>query len=274
MKVCVVTGTRPLRDGVADALARLPDVEQVVTAASGAEAVVAARDGVDVVVVDMALAHGGEAVEAVLEARPRTTVVPLLAPAGFADHDADHDGAPPPTSSRGLATGSGAVGPTGAGPVTVLTAAGATAPVIGGLPRQAVDLSAVVSEYVEETAKNVGRLLDAAEGGQAVLLSEEADALFGKRSGSSVPRRRLGEPDDVAVVPVLLWLPQAVGDRGPDFDGVRVGRPATGALLDAGYDSLADLPDDLDELLVLHGVGPRAVRILQEHRFRSGGGPL
>jgi hypothetical protein len=55
-------------------------------------------------------------------------------------------------------------------------------------------------------------------------------------------------------------------DRGPVFDGVRIGRPATGALIDAGYRTLADLPADLDELLGLHGVGPRAVRLLSDAR--------
>ena len=55
-------------------------------------------------------------------------------------------------------------------------------------------------------------------------------------------------------------------DRGPVFDGISIGRPATGALIDAGYRSLADLPADLDELLRLHGVGPKAVRLLQEAR--------
>jgi hypothetical protein len=44
-------------------------------------------------------------------------------------------------------------------------------------------------------------------------------------------------------------------DRGSVFDGVRIGRPATGALLDAGYRAIADLPADLDGLLALHGVG-------------------
>lgn len=55
-------------------------------------------------------------------------------------------------------------------------------------------------------------------------------------------------------------------DRGPVFDGVRIGRPATGALVDAGYRSLKDLPADLGLLLDLHGVGPRAVRLLAEAR--------
>ena len=55
-------------------------------------------------------------------------------------------------------------------------------------------------------------------------------------------------------------------DGGPEFDGVKIGRPATGALLDAGYRRLTDLPDDLDVLLQLHGVGPSAVGRLQAVR--------
>jgi hypothetical protein len=55
-------------------------------------------------------------------------------------------------------------------------------------------------------------------------------------------------------------------DRGPVFDGVRLGRPASGALTDAGYRTLADLPANLEELLVLHGVGPSAVRLLRQAR--------
>ncbi len=45
-----------------------------------------------------------------------------------------------------------------------------------------VDLSQVVSKYIGETEKNLRRVFDAAEGGGAVLLFDEADALFGKRS--------------------------------------------------------------------------------------------
>ncbi|WP_407320215.1 helix-hairpin-helix domain-containing protein [Isoptericola halotolerans] len=55
-------------------------------------------------------------------------------------------------------------------------------------------------------------------------------------------------------------------DAGPVFDGVRIGRPATGALRHAGYRTLDDLPAALDELLDLHGVGPKAVRLLTEAR--------
>jgi hypothetical protein len=45
-----------------------------------------------------------------------------------------------------------------------------------------IDLSAVVSKYIGETEKNLGRVFDAAEDGGAILLFDEADALFGKRS--------------------------------------------------------------------------------------------
>jgi ATP-dependent 26S proteasome regulatory subunit len=45
-----------------------------------------------------------------------------------------------------------------------------------------IDLSSVVSKYIGETEKNLRRVFDAAEVGGVVLLFDEADALFGKRS--------------------------------------------------------------------------------------------
>jgi SpoVK/Ycf46/Vps4 family AAA+-type ATPase len=45
-----------------------------------------------------------------------------------------------------------------------------------------VDLSKVVSKWVGETEKNLSRIFDAAEQGHALLLFDEADALFGQRS--------------------------------------------------------------------------------------------
>jgi SpoVK/Ycf46/Vps4 family AAA+-type ATPase len=45
-----------------------------------------------------------------------------------------------------------------------------------------IDLSQVVSKYIGETEKNLRRVFDAAEEGGAILLFDEADALFGKRS--------------------------------------------------------------------------------------------
>jgi len=45
-----------------------------------------------------------------------------------------------------------------------------------------IDLSAVVSKYIGETEKNLRRIFDTAETGGAILLFDEADALFGKRT--------------------------------------------------------------------------------------------
>jgi len=45
-----------------------------------------------------------------------------------------------------------------------------------------IDLSQVVSKYIGETEKNLRHVFDAAEEGGAILLFDEADALFGKRS--------------------------------------------------------------------------------------------
>ncbi len=51
-----------------------------------------------------------------------------------------------------------------------------------GLDLYRIDLSKIVSKYIGETEKNLDRLFEAAEAGGPVLLFDEADALFGKRS--------------------------------------------------------------------------------------------
>src|SRR5262249_19371734 len=45
-----------------------------------------------------------------------------------------------------------------------------------------IDLAGIVSKYIGETEKNLRRIFDAADDGGAVLLFDEADAIFGKRS--------------------------------------------------------------------------------------------
>jgi AAA+ superfamily predicted ATPase len=45
-----------------------------------------------------------------------------------------------------------------------------------------IDLSQVVSKYIGETEKNLERIFSAAQSANAILLFDEADALFGKRS--------------------------------------------------------------------------------------------
>jgi SpoVK/Ycf46/Vps4 family AAA+-type ATPase len=51
-----------------------------------------------------------------------------------------------------------------------------------GLPLWRVDLARVVSKYIGETEKNLDEVFAAAERSAAMLLFDEADALFGKRS--------------------------------------------------------------------------------------------
>jgi SpoVK/Ycf46/Vps4 family AAA+-type ATPase len=51
-----------------------------------------------------------------------------------------------------------------------------------GLEIYRVDLATIVSKYIGETEKNLDRIFGAAEGSNAILFFDEADALFGKRS--------------------------------------------------------------------------------------------
>jgi AAA+ superfamily predicted ATPase len=69
-------------------------------------------------------------------------------------------------------------GPSGVGKTLAARVLGAEL----GLDVFRVDLSQTVSKYVGETEKNLRRIFDAAESASAVVLFDEADALFGKRS--------------------------------------------------------------------------------------------
>jgi hypothetical protein len=51
-----------------------------------------------------------------------------------------------------------------------------------GLDIYRIDLATVVSKYIGETEKNLDRIFSSAEGSNAVLFCDEADAIFGKRS--------------------------------------------------------------------------------------------
>jgi hypothetical protein len=51
-----------------------------------------------------------------------------------------------------------------------------------GLPLYRVDLAAVTSKYIGETEKNLSQLLARAEQAEVILLFDEADSLFGKRT--------------------------------------------------------------------------------------------
>jgi hypothetical protein len=99
-----------------------------------------------------------------LHVRHRTQVYETW---GFADR-----------SSRGLGISALFAGPSGTGKTTA-------AEVLAyelRLDLFRIDLSQVISKYIGETEKNLSRVFDAAEQGAAVLLFDEADALFGKRT--------------------------------------------------------------------------------------------
>ncbi len=64
-----------------------------------------------------------------------------------------------------------------------------------GLDMYRVDLSSVVSRWVGETEKNLKRIFDAAEGGTAVILFDEADALFGSRGETKSSQDRFANQE-------------------------------------------------------------------------------
>ncbi|WP_441237658.1 ATP-binding protein [Bradyrhizobium sp. 930_D9_N1_4] len=86
---------------------------------------------------------------------------------GFAAHN-----------GRGLGAAALFAGESGTGKTYAAEAIASAA----GLDLYRVDLASVVSKYIGETEKNLSRLFEAAETSGAILLFDEADALFGKRS--------------------------------------------------------------------------------------------
>lgn len=95
-------------------------------------------------------------------------------------------------------------GPSGTGKTM---AAGAVAHALG-LPLLRADLSRLMDKYVGETEKHLARLLQCARENQCVLLFDEADALFGKRSGVSTGQ------DKYANLSTSFLLQEIEGYRG------------------------------------------------------------
>jgi hypothetical protein len=80
-----------------------------------------------------------------------------------------------------------------------------------GHPLYRVDLASVVSKYIGETERNLDAVFTAAEHTDAVLLFDEADALFGKRSEVQDARDRYANLE-------VAYLLQ----RMEDYDGLAV----------------------------------------------------
>ena len=80
--------------------------------------------------------------------------------------------------SRGLGISALFAGPSGTGKTLAAEVIGAAI----ALEVYRIDLSGVVSKWVGETERNLKRVFDAAEATSSILVFEEADALFGKRT--------------------------------------------------------------------------------------------
>lgn len=87
---------------------------------------------------------------------------------------------------RGLGLSALFAGPPGTGKTMVAGLIGNAL----GLDVYQIDLSRIVSKWIGETEKNLGQVFEAAEAGHAILLFDEADSLFAKRTEvkSSVDR--------------------------------------------------------------------------------------
>ena len=104
-----------------------------------------------------------------------------------------------------------------------------------GLDLYAVDLSTVVDKYVGETEKNLERIFTEAAGVNGVLLFDEADAIFGKRSEVSDAHDRYANVE-------CAYLLQ----RMESFDGLAVLATNLRANLDEAFtrrlDVIVDFP--------------------------------
>lgn len=78
-----------------------------------------------------------------------------------------------------------------------------------GMPVYKIDLSMIVSKYIGETEKNLGKVFDRAKSKNWILFFDEADALFGKRSTVNSSNDRYANQE----VSYLL-------QRIEDFDGL------------------------------------------------------
>jgi len=79
-----------------------------------------------------------------------------------------------------------------------------------GLDLFRVDLATVVSKYIGETEKNLERIFAAADGSNAILFFDEADALFGKRSEVSDSHDRYANLEVAYLLQRMELYPGAV----------------------------------------------------------------
>ncbi|MFJ3902931.1 AAA family ATPase [Streptomyces sp. NPDC090025] len=125
-----------------------------------------------------------------------------------------------------------------------------------GMDLYVVDLSTVVDKYVGETEKNLERIFTEASSVNAVLLFDEADAIFGKRSEVKDARDKHANVESAYLL-----------QRMESFDGIAVLTTNLRANLDEAFtrriDVIADFPvPDATQRLALWDrcLGPRLPR--------------
>ncbi len=110
-----------------------------------------------------------------------------------------------------------------------------------GLDLYVVDLSTVVDKYVGQTEKNLERIFTEAAGVNGVLLFDEADAIFGKRSEVSDAHDRYANMESAYLL-----------QRMESFDGVAILTTNLRANLDEAFirrlDVIVDFPVPDQEL--------------------------
>ena len=114
-----------------------------------------------------------------------------------------------------------------------------------GLPLYRVDLAAVSSKYIGETEKNLAQLFARAEHAEVVLLFDEADSLFGKRT-------EVKEANDRFANQQTNYLLQRI----ESFDGIALLTSNSRARFDSAFTRR------LDAIIEFPSPGPQARRDL------------
>jgi hypothetical protein len=141
------------------------------------------------------------------------------------------------------------VGPSGTGKTL---AAGWLATRLG-LPLYRVDLASITSKYIGETEKNLAQLLARAEQAEVVLLFDEADSLFGKRT-------EVRDSNDRFANAQTNYLLQRI----ESFDGIAILTSNSRSRFDAAFTRR------LDAILEFPHPGPEERRALWEAHLGTG----
>jgi SpoVK/Ycf46/Vps4 family AAA+-type ATPase len=125
-----------------------------------------------------------------------------------------------------------------------------------GLELYKIDLSSVVSKYIGETEKNLGRIFAEAEATSAILFFDEADALFGKRSEVKDAHDRYANVETGYLL-----------QRMEEYDGTVVLATNLARNMDNAFVRRMQftlefpLPDESDRLRIWRGIWPPAAPV-------------